>query len=407
MPSEKFLSELASLSPEEWVDTGAHYLINGIVPENRAAVFETFSKRIYEAIFTQEHEETPRLLSLQKFMETTDDNPPPLVADFLPSKKLICLSGTAKEGKSLVVLQVLQDICTGATMMGTFPVEQNGPVAYFALEDGGSEIKERITTRGKLDMPGYHICVSDSMDFHSVTGWGKFLSMIEGMEYPPVLVVIDTGREAYAGIQDWNDSAKVGPALKNLRKWSHANCTVILVCHNNKDKLATGVNRVSGSGALVSSCDVVAVLSNKLRLDNDDLQWDYEIGGRGIRQVKHKLHMNTNTLAVRVLTDDEAAQARAIDYSVAKRETFDKILQVMSKHIAYTARIIAEATGLGLDYVRRTMREMELAGLFIRGEKIRENGSKSPSISYIRADTPPVQEPKKIYFDDGDEGEFE
>ena len=116
MPSDSFMSELSQMSPDEWVETGAQYLISAIVPENRATVFEVFNRRIWETVFPEDPDEEPILMSLEEFLAQVEDGPPPLVSDFLPSKKLICLSGTAKEGKSLVALQILQDICIGKTI---------------------------------------------------------------------------------------------------------------------------------------------------------------------------------------------------------------------------------------------------------------------------------------------------
>src|SRR5262249_11428930 len=151
-----------------------------------------------------------------------------LAQDFLPQKKLVALSGLPKEGKSLVVLQILEDVNKGGMLLSRFPINLSGPVVYFGMEDGGYEIKDRLLTRGATDLPDYYIC-SKPLDINNEVGWTHFTKLISSLPAPPVMVVIDTNREAYMSVKDWNDAAIVGPALKRLRLWAQENCTVLLL----------------------------------------------------------------------------------------------------------------------------------------------------------------------------------
>ena len=360
MPSPQFISELAQTSIMDLSDVLVRYVREACAIDPAGAA-QSLSRALYSALPEEDDADPPRLLKVADFMNEIGEPPPSLVPDFLPAKKLICLSGAAKQGKSLVGLEFLHSVSTGNKLMGRFPLEESGTVAYFGLEDGGHEIKSRLMQRGITDIDKFYVCWQ-SFDMAVPQGLETFKRLVGELPEPPSLIIIDTAREAFR-IRDWNDASLVSAAISPLRKWCHKNCTIILITHNNKDKFASGVNKISGSGALVSSCDSFMILENQKVLETGDLRWDWEMAGRGMKTTKHVLQMDTATLHVRVLDGGEVETAKQED-RVTERRTWHKKVALFvyecDDHRA-TTKQISEALDIKYDFTTTLIGEMKQA----------------------------------------------
>ena len=103
MPSQQFVTELSQTSVSELADILTRYVREACALDPASAA-QALASAIYSALPEDEDADPPRLLKVADFMNEIGDPPPSLVPDFLPAKKLICLSGAAKQGKSLVGL---------------------------------------------------------------------------------------------------------------------------------------------------------------------------------------------------------------------------------------------------------------------------------------------------------------
>ena len=381
MPSNEFISELARTSVADLAPIMERYIREACAADPSSAV-QALTSALYSALPTDDDEDPPRLLKVADFMEEVGEPPPSLVPDFLPSKKLICLAGAAKQGKSLVGLEFLHSISTGRKLMGRFPLEESGSVAYFGLEDGGHEIKDRLTQRGITDIDNFYVCWQ-SFDMATAQGLETFKKLISEMPVPPSLIVIDTAREAFR-VRDWNDATVVSQAISPLRKWAHKNCTIILITHTNKDKFATGVNKISGSGALVSSCDSFMILENQKVLENGDLRWNWEMAGRGMKTTKHILEMDTNNLHIRVLEGEEIEAAKIEEKNNDRKDWHRKIANTFdtSNDKRATVKQISEKIEGKYDFVYDLIREMVTAKDVRKTEYTQQNPTGRPSPLY-------------------------
>ena len=357
MTPEQLTAELSQTPVSDVATMLTRYVREACALDPTSAA-STLMAAISSALPVDEDEDPPRLLKVADFMAEIGEPPPSLVPDFLPAKKLICMSGAAKQGKSLVGLEFLHSISTGRKLMGRFPVETPGTVAYFGLEDGGHEIKSRLIQRGIIDVDGFYVCWQ-SFDMAKAAGLETFKRLISEMPEPPTLIIIDTAREAFQ-LRDWNDASIVAPAISPFRKWAHKNCTIILITHNNKDKFATGVNKISGSGALVSSCDSFMILENQKLLENGDLRWDWEMAGRGLKTTKHILQMDTNNLHIRVLDGDEVEYAKHEDRNTERKEWRKKVARALhdSDSHALTVKAISLRADCLYKFAYDVVREM-------------------------------------------------
>src|ERR1700733_9637480 len=159
-------------------------------------------------------DDPPRLVSVSEFYASVGDPPPALVDDFIPTKKLLLMSGSAKEGKSLVALEFMHCISEGRSLMGRFTIDRAFTCCYFGLEDGAHEIKSRLMQRGILS-DNLYICWN-GFDMNKPDGFDIFVNLINGLPEPPALVIIDTAREAFGSMRDWNDASNVQNAISPL-----------------------------------------------------------------------------------------------------------------------------------------------------------------------------------------------
>lgn len=383
MASSRFENDFLEQDPDEFFDLTQRYVKERFVGvEIRQEAIHRVMQSLMELLPEDLQEEQPKLLPMALFMEAIGETPTALVGEVLPAKKLIAFSGAAKEGKSLVALEILENIALGQPLFGLHEIDQNGAVAYFGMEDGGHEIKDRLLARGIQDISNYYVCWQ-SFDMKTPLGWQMFLSLVEPVVDNLALLVIDTAREAFRGIRDWNDAALVGPIISTLRRWAQKHCTVLLITHNNKDKFAEGVNKIAGSGALISSCDGYMILENQTILENGDLQWNLEMGGRSVKRSKRFLRMDTNTLRVTELTD-EAVDAAKRDMKNAEKDASKKrILAELSEVEGKTARDVADASGMTPDWVTRLLKELLTDGKVLRGNKVRTGNSKTPVQTFL------------------------
>lgn len=383
MPTSRFENDFLDMDAEEFFRLIPQFLSERFLgAEIRQEAIQRLLQDCVALLPEELQEEEPRLLPLKEFLETIGDPPEAIAEDILPAKKLIAFSGAAKEGKSLVALEILENVAQGEPLFGMTDIKRKGAVAYLGMEDGGFEIKNRLLSRGVEEVENYYISWQ-SFDMKTPLGWQKYLKLLAPIVDKLSLVVIDTAREAFRGIRDWNDAAVVGPIISTLRRWAQKNCTVLLITHNNKDKFAEGVNKIAGSGALISSCDGYMILENQTILDNGDLQWTLETGGRSVKRSKRFLKMDTTTLRVRELTDDAVNAAKQAAKNAEKDVSKKRILEQLSDVQGKTARDIADACGMTPDWVTRLMKELLSDGQVLRAGTTRIEGSKRPVQLFI------------------------
>lgn len=380
--TDKLTAEYLELTPTQWLDMTLDYFDKRFLAADKKEAFDRLIRAASALIEEEEEEEIPRLLPLSQFMEETGEPPESVVAEFLPAQKLILLGGAAKEGKSLVALEFLHCVSIGGKLMDAFEIKRPMVVAYFGMEDGAHEIKARLIARGATDIENFFVC-STAFDMATPAGFETFKRLVSELPTPPGLVIIDTAREAFSSMADWNKAEVVGPRISPLRKWAHKNCSVILVAHTNKDKFATGVNKFSGSTALVSSCDSYMLLEGQTVLDSGNLRWKWEMGGRSVRKANHVLEMDTNTLHVRALDSQETEQAKNETKQGERRELKTRIARYADNVEDFSLSPLASDLQLPYKFVYTLVKEMEDAKEVCKtGRTIKIEGAGRPSPLY-------------------------
>lgn len=380
MPSDAFITELSQMSIAEWqryclLKFGCERVEGGA-----KTALELATDAFMSVITIDSGDKAPKLLHINDFLASVGEPPPALAGEILPANKLIILGGAPKEGKSLVALEILHCIAAGLPVMQRFDTGEPAPVAYFGMEDGAQEIKERLEMRGARDIPLY-VC-SQSFNMHTIEGNAYFKQMIAGMPSPPVCVVIDTVRKAFPTVKDWNDAAQVGPVISPFCDWAHDNCTVIMVHHTNKNPLAVGVNKLSGSNALTSSADGFMILEDKQRAESGNLRWKFEADGRAGMGGKFKLEMDTHTLKVHVVSESDEEQERKEAQDKRNSEVRSEILAYCRSAKSFTIPEIAPIIDCPKDVTGRRVRELESEFKIKKNGDKRSTGNGRPSDVY-------------------------
>ncbi len=263
---------------------------------------------VAQAVWRKEGETEAPLLRATDWAATVKDNPPQVVSDLIPAHSLILLGGKPKCGKTFWALQLAEDIATGAMALGRWKVKKPGPVVLLNMEDTAYQFRDRLRMRGTLERnPDIYVCKTRK-DLSGMEGIAWLSTLVEDIQ--PSLVVIDTARQALRP-QNWNDAAEVNAVTGPLKEFAEGlkHGSVLLVAHLNKDRMAQGGDRISGSNALQSQVDGYMLLDRVSRDADGDLTGICLCEGRIDMPAEFGWTMNHSDLHVRAL-DREDTQRR-------------------------------------------------------------------------------------------------
>jgi len=276
-----------------------------------------------------------------------------------------------KHGKTFFMLQMADDVATGGKLFGKWDIDKPGAVVYFAMEDGKHRFRERVMRRGMHERNPEVYIYTTRKDMSTAEGIQWMKDKIAPIN--PVLVIIDTARQAF-NMQDWNSAgevtSKVRPMMEATRDLPNG-CSIVVVAHNNKNANAEGGDRISGSNALQSICDGYIIIDNKKRLATGDLVAEAECEGRIDMPDKFLWQMDTETLQIKVLDDEESEQVRHNQKEASFEKQYDRIERaILAKDGQATQAEIATHTGLTKQFISRIIQQM------IRAERLKTDGER-------------------------------
>ena len=409
MFSLSFIQEISQASISDVGDILRRYVQEACAADMRGAA-NHISESVYSAL--PEEENAPRILKLDEYAEQVGDPPPAIAEGFLHRNNLILLAGKPKHHKSFIATQILDDICRGRPIFGEFEITTPGPVIYLGMEDNPPEIKKRMQARGMigLDLPFY--CLTGQMLLNDVAGISQLNTLIEGLklETKPCCVCIDTARHAL-GVDDWNDASKVVRVLKPLLEFTRKTCMVLLIVHNRKAE-GEGGDSISGSNATFSTSDGRISVLSKRKLDNNDVQIEIEVETRSSPGFKRTLVMDTETLHINTLSQQDALKAQSESRAEERREWYMNIVKFISESSTRQATTQQVSDGLGIQprWTSTLMSETLGKGFIEKtGESVAGSGRPAPLYRatikgglLLTADTYSLKEPKEVLVETED-----
>jgi KaiC/GvpD/RAD55 family RecA-like ATPase len=188
------------------------------------------------------------------------------VDPFLKHPSIVQVYGYTGHGKSWLTLLVLWHLARGQSV-GPFTISRPHTVAYVDFENGRSTIAHRMqkflssfgTTHKRLKIisPALQQEVAE-MNLKEPAGLTKLQKWIEATA--PEVVVIDTVRSAYPGMQE-NSAEGWAPMNQLALKLRNAGISVIILHHANKPQDAQ-----TSSGMEAGSTNQLSVIEQQIRI---------------------------------------------------------------------------------------------------------------------------------------------
>lgn len=183
---------------------------------------------------------------------------PYLIRPWLPHPWIVQVYGYTGHGKSLFLQHVLAAACAGSTHFGPFELGDPPRVLYLDYEMGKATIGRRLrdlqNTHGDTgDRFQIWTPFIDNADMHLGTPQGLAALQDLIQEHVPQIVVIDTVRAAWSGLEEAKAEAWA-PINRLVAKLRNAGMSVILVHHANKPD-EHGFSRESGSSNQLSNIE--------------------------------------------------------------------------------------------------------------------------------------------------------
>lgn len=293
---------------------------------------------------------------------------------FLKHPSIVQVYGYTGHGKSWLTLLTLWHLARGHSV-GPFTITRPHTVTYVDFENGRSTIAHRMqkmlksfgTTHKRLKVvsPAIHQELAE-MDLKTNAGLEKLQKWIEATQ--PEVVVIDTVRSAYPGMQE-NAAEGWAPMNQLALKLRNAGISVIILHHANKPQDAQ-----TASGMEAGSTNQLSVIEQQIRIVQmyEDDQKAIAKRGKHLDPVRANLEVyqhaenpDDRLLAafewsygkVREMTDNH------MDALIALMERMDGTIYVVSSESPRqkAERLSAEGMGAGL-----IAKEMNLPGYVVK-----------------------------------------
>lgn len=175
-----------------------------------------------------------------------------IIEPWLPKASICQVYGYSGHGKSLVVQHAMAACAAGAAAFGPFAIRRAARVLYFDWENGRLTIAKRLMEFHSAHGPaGDNLQIwapfldeASEINLRSNIGKQKFTEIIKQVQ--PEIVVIDTARSAFPGLEekdakDWSDLNQLLLRLRNF------GLTVIYIHHSNKPDSEGNLGREAGS----------------------------------------------------------------------------------------------------------------------------------------------------------------
>jgi len=223
-----------------------------------------------------------------------------LIEPWLPAQTIVQVYGYSGHGKSLFVEHCMAALAAGRRSVGPFEIGKPSRVLYMDFEMGMGTIARRLIelrethgdTADRLQIWAPFVGDDEDINLRTREGLAGLQSWIG--EVKPQVVVIDTVRTGYPGLQE-NDAAEWAAVNTLAKKLRNAGMAVILVHHANKPgEGATG--REAGSTnqltVLETQIRITQVFTDKDTAQNNAALFDDDYENPIWPQLQDKLEKN-------------------------------------------------------------------------------------------------------------------
>jgi KaiC/GvpD/RAD55 family RecA-like ATPase len=193
-----------------------------------------------------------------------------VIPGILPKGETVLLAALAKTGKTLLATDIAYAVLSGDRVIGESP-GVTGRVLLVSSDESANSTRRRLRARGfDLLAESKNLRVMTSLDIGDLSTLEQELE-----DFRPQLVIIDslTSITRDSGVSE-KDAEFAKPIYKLKELLSRYGAAGILIHHENKDKDAKGINKVSGSARIVAATwGIWQLVSTDPNNDKNPTRW--------------------------------------------------------------------------------------------------------------------------------------
>jgi RecA-family ATPase len=273
---------------------------------------------------------------------------PKWVVEGLLSEGLNLLVGVPKIGKSLLAMNICQDLAYGNKVLSRFPVEKSRVLAFF-LEDSYKRLQRRframLPSNSKRRKAPKNLIIGTNLPGLDLDGLDVLEEQIEKMR--PDIVVIDTlqrirdqsaTRESYK--QDYLEISKIANLSKKL------DIPFLVLHHTRKDTSGPNIARVLGTYGIAGAADGILEL-----MKDKNEHYALSVAGRDIDEARWVIERDEDFKTWRIVSTDIG-----IKLTKKQHEVLDTVRNVYPE--AISPKEVAKKTGLRRDFVNKHLSKL-------------------------------------------------
>ena len=193
-----------------------------------------------------------------------------VIPGILPKGETVLLAAQAKTGKTLLATDIAYAVISGEKVIGESP-GVTGRVLLVSSDESANSTRRRLRARGfDLLAKSKNLRVMTALDLTDLSPLEQELE-----DFRPQLVIIDslTSITRDSGISE-KDAEFAKPIYKLKEMLSRYGAAGILIHHENKDREAKGINKVSGSARIVAATwGIWQLVSTDPNNDKNPTRW--------------------------------------------------------------------------------------------------------------------------------------
>jgi hypothetical protein len=193
-----------------------------------------------------------------------------IVPGILPKGETVLLAAQAKCGKTLLATDIAYSVLSGGQVLGE-QVGVKGRVLLISSDESQNSTRRRLKARGFDLLPeSGNLRIMTNLDISDLSSLEKELE-----DFRPHLVIIDslTSITRDSGLNE-KDAEFARPLYKLKDLLGKYGAAGILIHHQNKDKEAKGIDKVSGSARIVAAVwGVWQIIAKDPNNEQDTIRW--------------------------------------------------------------------------------------------------------------------------------------
>lgn len=230
---------------------------------------------------------------------------PEFIIDELIATGLVLVCGKPKVGKSWFMLRMCVDIAAGNKFLSKFAVKPS-KVAYFALEDNGSRLQDRLIEM-EAEVNLYNILITNQLRVFDDVGLKCFEDFIASNSEIRVYI-IDTMQKIKPTTRSKNtkDYEADYPFASKLQSLAlQYNVVIVLVHHGRKNNTSDEfTDDVLGSTGITAAADIIIMLR---RIKDEKHTSQLQIAGRDVERRTLSYAIDPGSMKFTVVDDDGGA----------------------------------------------------------------------------------------------------